>query len=263
VRGAIAGAHQSRQRGTSAEFTEYRLYRQGDDTRRIDWRLLARSDRAYIRLATDRAVLPTLIAIDASASMAFPESGVSKWDYARQVAVGLAGVAHAQGDPVGATIAAGDRRIDLEPRSRRSVVAEIASALDEATARGGTSLHEHLLGRSMPPRLVIISDLLGGLDELCRVVRAHVAGAGECYVIHVVSPLELAPPERTVLAVDPENDSVRRPLSSQSRAAYVEAFGSWRADAAQRCREAGAVYLEASSDEPADRTVRRIAGGAR
>ena len=54
---AIAGTHHSKQRGTSAEFTEYRLYRQGDDPRRIDWRLLARSDRAYIRLATDRAIM--------------------------------------------------------------------------------------------------------------------------------------------------------------------------------------------------------------
>jgi len=55
VTGALAGTHHSKQRGTSAEFTEYRFYRQGDDPRRIDWRLLARSDRAYIRLATDRA----------------------------------------------------------------------------------------------------------------------------------------------------------------------------------------------------------------
>src|SRR5215203_1266643 len=70
--GAIAGTHQSKQRGTSAEFTEYRLYRQGDDPRRIDWRLLARSDRAYIRLATDRAVLPTVLVVDATASMHSP-----------------------------------------------------------------------------------------------------------------------------------------------------------------------------------------------
>ena len=61
---AVAGTHHSKQRGTSAEFTEYRLYRQGDDPRRIDWRLLARSNRAYIRLATDRAILPTTIILD-------------------------------------------------------------------------------------------------------------------------------------------------------------------------------------------------------
>ncbi len=59
VRGGIPGAHTSRLRGISAEFTEYRPYRQGDDPRRIDWKLFARSDRAYIRLSNDRAILPT------------------------------------------------------------------------------------------------------------------------------------------------------------------------------------------------------------
>ena len=56
------GAHHSRMRGASTEFAEYRAYRQGDEARRIDWRLLARSDRAYVRLTTDRAVLGTTIA---------------------------------------------------------------------------------------------------------------------------------------------------------------------------------------------------------
>src|SRR3954464_10044098 len=92
VTGAIAGTHHSKMRGTSAEFTEYRLYRQGDDARRIDWRLLARSDRAYIRLATDRAVLPTTIVIDASSSMAFPLVSNAKWHQAQQLAIGLAAV---------------------------------------------------------------------------------------------------------------------------------------------------------------------------
>ena len=59
-------------RGISAEFTEYRPYRQGDDLGRIDWKLFARSDRAYIRLSNDRAIFPTMIVLDASASMDFP-----------------------------------------------------------------------------------------------------------------------------------------------------------------------------------------------
>ena len=59
------GAHHSRMRGASTEFAEYRAYRQGDEARRIDWRLLARSDRAYVRLTTDRAVLGTTIVLDA------------------------------------------------------------------------------------------------------------------------------------------------------------------------------------------------------
>ena len=55
--GALPGVHVSRLRGAAPELSEYRLYRQGDDPRRLDWKLLARSDRAYIRLAEDRAIL--------------------------------------------------------------------------------------------------------------------------------------------------------------------------------------------------------------
>src|SRR6478609_1172426 len=105
VAGATLGAHPSRLRGNSSEFSEFRPYRQGDDPRRVDWRLLARSDRAYVRLTTDRATLRTAILVDASASMAFPAESLDKWRLAREVAVGLAAVAHGEADPIGLAIA--------------------------------------------------------------------------------------------------------------------------------------------------------------
>src|SRR4026207_1503125 len=120
VRGGIPGAHTSRLRGISAEFTEYRPYRQGDDPRRIDWKLFARSDRAYIRLATDRAILPTMIVLDASASMAFPVATRGKWQGAREIAVALAAVVHADGDPVGVAVADDRGQMRVVPaRTRR------------------------------------------------------------------------------------------------------------------------------------------------
>src|SRR5512132_1936121 len=106
VAGATLGAHPSRLRGNSSEFSEFRPYRQGDDPRRVDWRLLARSDRAYVRLTTDRATLRTAILVDASASMAFPLPSFDKWRLTRELAIGLAFVAHAEADPVGLAIAA-------------------------------------------------------------------------------------------------------------------------------------------------------------
>ncbi len=79
IGGALPGAHHSRLRGSAPELSEYRVYRQGDDPKRIDWRLLARSDRAYIRLAEDRSIVSTLIVVDATASMAFPVDTLGKW----------------------------------------------------------------------------------------------------------------------------------------------------------------------------------------
>ena len=66
VSAGATGVHPSHTRGSAAELVEYRPYRQGDDPRRLDWKLLARSDRAFTRLAPHQAVLGTLVAVDAS-----------------------------------------------------------------------------------------------------------------------------------------------------------------------------------------------------
>jgi uncharacterized protein (DUF58 family) len=271
VHGGAPGAHLARSRGVATEFVEYRPYRQGDDPRRLDWKLLARSDRAFIRLAPDRAVLGTLIVVDASASMAFPveragESGAqerTKWRAAKEIAVACAAVAHAGSDPVGLTIAAQGGLVRLAPRTRRSVVAEIARTLDAARPTGATSLATVFVGA--PARVLMITDCLGDLDALHRAARAHVAGGGEVLVVHVVSRGELDPPRAAVLATDPEDPSISRPLTADTRDAYRAAFDQWRGDVARAWRDDGVAYNEIVDDEPVDMLVRRLvapAGGA-
>src|SRR3954468_17468315 len=136
---ATLGAHPSQLRGNSSEFSEYRPYRQGDDPRRVDWRLLARSERAYVRLTTDKATFRTSMIVDASASMAFPQPALDKWRLARELAVGLAAVAHAEADPVGLAIAS-PKLVVLTPRARRSVLLEMMRALDGTIPEGSTPL---------------------------------------------------------------------------------------------------------------------------
>jgi uncharacterized protein (DUF58 family) len=255
----MPGAHHSKLRGTSAEFTEYRLYRQGDDPRRLDWRLLARSDRAYIRLATDRAVLPTTIVVDASASMAFPAVTLAKWHHAEQIAVGLAAVAHADGDPVG-LVAAGwrDNPLVVAPRTRRGVVAELARALETVRPGGGGALAP-VVGAVRTPRVAIITDLLGDADELLAVARVHVVAHGEVHLVHIVADEEIEPPHRPVLALDPERHGLQRMLIESTRPAYQVRFAEWRSEMASRWRAAGAAYSEVVTSEPAAHAVRRIA----
>lgn len=255
---AASGTHQSKQRGTSAEFTEFRLYRQGDDPRRVDWKLLARSDRAYIRLATDRTVLPTTLVLDASASMAFPLATRAKWRRAQELVVGLAAVAHADGDPVGIAVpqSSGPTRA-LQPRTRRGVVAEIARVVDECDATGSAPLAS-VLAAIHTSRIAVITDLLGDAEELFRAARVHLASGGEFHVVHVVAREELDPPRRPILAADPEQPSVHRLLADQTRAGYDRAFAAWREEMAARWRAAGASYTQVVADEPAGHAIRRI-----
>ena len=259
VGGATLGAHPSKLRGNSSEFSEFRPYRQGDDPRRVDWRLLARSDRAYVRLTTDRATLRTAIVVDASASMGFPGGATDKLARAREVAVGLAAVSHAEGDPVGMSVT-GARGASLAPRARRSVIIEMIRALDATSPEGDAPLAP-LLAAARASRVVVITDLLGDADALLAAARLHLAAGGEVLVVHLVAPEELEPPADAELAVDPEAPAVRRMLTGDARAAYRRAFAAWLDAVASDFRAAGVRYVRAETSEPAAHLVRRIAGG--
>jgi uncharacterized protein (DUF58 family) len=260
VAGATLGAHPSTLRGNSSEFSEFRAYRQGDDPRRVDWRLLARSDRAYVRLTTDRATLRTAIVVDASASMAFPLPELTKWVRAREIAVALAAVAHAEADPAGLTIAA-ETPITLVPRARRSVIIEMIRALDGTTPRGAAPLAP-LVMAARARRIAVVTDLLGDLDDLLTAAKLRIAAGGELIVVHLVAPEEIIPPAGVVLAVDPEGAGVRRTLDAAVRRDYERAFSTWMEETATLFRAARVRYVRAETTEPAARVARRVAGEA-
>ena len=257
VMGATLGAHPSQLRGNSSEFSEFRPYRQGDDPRRVDWRLLARSDRAYVRLTTDRATFRTSMLVDASASMAFPNPGLDKWRLARELAIGLASVAHAEADPVGLAIA-GSQIMSFAPRARRSVLLEMIRALDAASPSGSSELAP-IVASVRASRIVVITDLLGDAGALLAAARLRVASRGEVIVIHIVADEELNPPSGGLLAVDPEQPTLRRILDGPMRAEYRASFSGWMDQTAVDLRAAGVRYIRALTSEPAPHIVRRIA----
>ena len=101
VDGTISGLHRSPFHGYSAEFSQYRHYRPGDDLKYIDWKLFARTDRLYTKQFRDTTNLLCSIALDASASMNYASAGgVSKFQYARLLAASIANLVSRQGDAV-------------------------------------------------------------------------------------------------------------------------------------------------------------------
>jgi uncharacterized protein (DUF58 family) len=248
-------------RGTSAEFTEYRPYRQGDDLGRIDWKLFARSDRAYIRLSNDRAILPTTIVLDASASMDFPVATHGKWNFATEIAIGLAAVARSSADPVGLVIAQRGEMIQLPPRTRQGVIQEMLRAVGGAKPEGSEPLSPALTSAMrVSSRVVIISDFLGDAEDLLSNASKAIVGGKEIHAIHVVAPEELDPPRETVLVADPEVPDIRRPLTADARDAYVAAYASWREAIAHDWSDAGVSYTTAVvGRETPDHLIRRIA----
>jgi uncharacterized protein (DUF58 family) len=274
VRSGIPGAHTSRLRGISAEFTEYRPYRQGDDLRRIDWKLFARSDRAYIRLSNDRAILPTMIVLDASASMAFPVASNAKWALAAQLGVALGAVARNSGDPVGLVVAPGEDPLPasrfplpasrlpllLPPRTRRTVTHEIIRAVSGTRPGGSGPLAPSVsIAAQYGGRLAIVTDFLGDTEELLSVASRLVAAGREVHAVHVIAPEEIDPPREAAMVSDPETSSVRRALTGDTRESYIAAYSAWRERTAHDFSEAGVAYSTAVvGEETPDHLIRRI-----
>lgn len=276
VGSALPGTHRSVQRGTSGEFSEYRLYRQGDDPKALDWRLLARSDRAFVRVSEDRSLLATWLIVDASASMQFPsetEGRVSKWGIASKVAAGLASVVHSSSDPVGLVIVGAESERRMAPRARRGVVQELVRALVATRCGGVDALAPAIEGIAQGSRIVVITDCLGDLDSLLGVASAYSAAGSELVCVHVVAAEELAPPAGSFSVRDPDAAarvaatrsevaySAHATISPGTRDAYLKAFR----DFCERTREQwlgiGAAYtMVVSTDDPAHAARAVVAG---
>lgn len=259
VSSALPGPHVSRVRGTTAEFVEYRPYRQGDDPKKIDWKLLGRTDRVYIRVSQERTILPTMFVLDASASMAFPSGTHAKWELARQLAVGLAAVARHRGDPVGLGLADARGVQMLAPRTRKTVLDEMMQLLERQPAGEAALAPVASTAMRLGARVVIITDFLGDADALIAAGKSYAATGAELYAIHVVDRGELDPDPKKLLLWDPEHPELRRPMSPPARAAYLRRFGEWRAELAREWRAIGAVYAMAvPGEEQWRQAIRRI-----
>ena len=170
VEGFWNGLHRSPYHGFSVEFTEYRPYSQGEDTRYLDWRLYARSDRFYIKKFEDETNLRCVLLVDQSRSMTYGSIGFSKSDYARTLAATLAWFLNEQGDAVGLFTFDEQVRAFLPARHRHGHLRQLMLALERKPEGKKTDLGEPLRRAAQLARkrgmAVLISDLLAPTEEL-------------------------------------------------------------------------------------------------
>ena len=133
------GIHAGRERGAGVEFSEYRAYAPGDEWRRVDWKLLARADRYYVREAERDSHVAVWLWLDATASMAEPSReipNVDKLRFARTVLACIAAVAQRQGDAFGLVVCT-NGRTEFTPASRGPrQLQRVLAQLSRAKAQG-------------------------------------------------------------------------------------------------------------------------------
>jgi uncharacterized protein (DUF58 family) len=171
-------------------------------------------------------------------------------------------VANSAGDPVGVMVAGEKGVAQLPPRTRRGVIGEAARLFESVAPAGNASLAPALTLVRPTQRIVLISDFLADDDELLRAARERITAGADVLVVHIVAREELEPSHASIIAQDPEQPELKRSLVDETRGAYREAFGAWRAELARAWREAGAAYVELPDDEATDHAVRRIVSPA-
>ncbi|MDP0491851.1 MAG: DUF58 domain-containing protein [Verrucomicrobiota bacterium JB023] len=169
--GSVAGKHRSPHRGSSVEFAEYRKYVPGDDTRRLDWKAFARSDRFYIKEFEADTNLRAYFVVDSSGSMNFA-SGESetKIQYARRLAASLAYLLVKQGDAAGLSVCTEKLHLEIPPSRSASNLQNIFETLGKLEPKGETGLIGalHTVAEKIKQRalVVILSDLFCDPGEL-------------------------------------------------------------------------------------------------
>ena len=195
VEGFWHGLHRSPYHGFSVEFTEYRPYTPGDDPRYLDWKLVGRTDRYFIKKFEDETNLRCHLLVDNSRSMNFGSRGYTKADYARTLAATLAWFLSHQGDATGLLTFDESIREYLPARHRPGHLRHLMLALEKPASGTTTDLVAPLRRVAELVRkrglVMLISDLLAPAETLEAPLALLTAARHEVVIFQVLDPAEL------------------------------------------------------------------------
>lgn len=253
VRGGLKGGRRSVKRGQSVEFADFRDYAIGDDLRQLDWNVLARLEKLFIKLYVEEEDVTIHFLLDASASMV--AGTPSKLLFAKRAAAALGYIGLASEDRVAVTaLVARQGRRQVALRGSGRVFRLLAALSGVAASDGPTDLvasvrhaAAQLSGRGV---IVLLSDLLDpGAD---RVIRELAATGSELIILHVLSPEELDPTlEGDMRLVDVESgDGLDVTIDLATIDDYKARLAAWQEGFADLAAKRNATYVPLSTDLP-------------
>lgn len=241
--------------GPGSEAGESREYRPGDDVRRMDWPVTARTTLPHVRETIADRELEAWLAVDLSASMDFGTAQYLKRDLAIAAAAAVIHLTVRGGNRVGAVVSNGDTLRRLPARSGRREAQGLLKAVGHTlSARGQLDLGALVDALNRPPRrrglAVVISDFLAPPEQWARPLR-KLGVRHETLAVEVVDPRELELPDVGVLVVaDPETGVLHEVQTADRslRERYAAAARTQRESVAAAIRAAGARHLRLRTD---------------
>jgi uncharacterized protein (DUF58 family) len=273
VEGFLIGLHKSPYHGFSAEFATYREYSPGDDLRYLDWKVLGRTDRFYLKQFEENTNLVCHLVLDCSGSMSVggtpggevkrgrvSAGRVSKFTYARQLTAALAYLMLKQQDSVG-LVAFADGPVKQVPARARSIqLARLLGELGKLEPERGTEVARGLAG--IPEKLrrsglvIFVSDCLADPDEIVETLKLFRTRGHEVLVFQVLSPEERDFPFRDLTEfVDAETGGRVLAQASDIKAAYMEALAGHVDLLKRRSGEMDVDFTELGTDQRLDRAL--------
>jgi len=266
IEGAYSGRHQSRQQGGAGEFVDFREYTGGEDLRRLDWKVYARTGKAFVRLHQDETNLLCTLAIDASGSMRF--GGRSKRDlrgsklqYVQFLSTALSHVIGRGQDQVALALL-GEELVEVLPpggtQTHLTRLQELIENIETHRARcmapALQTLFERSRGRGV---LMLMSDfLMDDLEEVFSAARLFRHRHWEVVVLHIVHPNEEQLPEGVAFRFEGmEGEGLVTCSPAEVRSLYRERFVAHMAMVRQMALAGGCDYRQVSTAIPYLRTL--------
>lgn len=199
VEGFLTGLHRSPRRGFSVEFAEHRAYQPGDELRYVDWKVLARNDRLYVKQFEEETNLRAMVVLDSSKSMGWsgsPATRLTKLDYAKRLVAAMVLVLLRQRDATGLITFDDAVRSITPPRARMTHWHQLLAALHRTEAGSATAAEPALrrVTDSLRRRglVIFVSDLLLDRELTIKALRFLRHRGHQILVLHVMDPAELA-----------------------------------------------------------------------
>ncbi|RZO58125.1 MAG: DUF58 domain-containing protein [Limisphaerales bacterium] len=216
VEGVITGMHRSPHKGFSVEFAQHREYVQGDEIRRVDWKVFAKTDRYYVREYEEETNLRAMLLVDSSGSMGYAgESGQTKLQHALKLAACLAHIIMRQSDSIGLMTFDTGVRAHIPPRSSNRHLRVLYEEMLRTQPGGETDLSK--VFHDIVPRLqkrgmiFILSDCFTDVKELLKSLAHFKHASHEVVIFHVM-----------------DRDEVEFPFDAWTRFENLEMAGEFR-----------------------------------
>ena len=255
VEGYMAGAHRSPYRGFAVEFAQHREYVPGDDIRHLDWKVLGRSDRYYIKQYEQETNYVAHILLDGSESMNYGSGKLTKFEYARTMAACLAYLILVQRDAM--ALAVFDRKTrEYRPRTDNlSSIHDTLKVLADFVPVEKTNISRvlHEMARQVKRRgiFIVISDFFDDVDEVLNGIQHLRFGGSEVIMFHVMDPYELEFPFRGSVefwGLEQAGKILTQP--ADLRRSYLQELNAFMEKLRDGCKRAGCNYVQVDTAQP-------------